>query len=58
VLLGEAHPLAALIARFALERMESRGVHQRLDYPRTDPALAQRHLVVAEGEELAWETWR
>jgi L-aspartate oxidase len=58
VLLGEAHPLAALIARFALERTESRGVHQRVDYPRTDAAFAERHLVIGEGDELAWETWR
>jgi L-aspartate oxidase len=54
VLLGDEHPLAALIARFALARQESRGVHQRLDYPRTDPALAHRHLVLGDQTGPSW----
>ena len=50
-------PLAALIARFALERKESRGVHQRVDYPDTDPALARWHLVLESGETPEWRLW-
>jgi L-aspartate oxidase len=57
-LLACPHPLAALIARFALARRESRGVHERVDFPRTDPALAHRHLVIGEDEEPRWEEWR
>ncbi|MFY9586181.1 MAG: hypothetical protein WAT66_01860, partial [Actinomycetota bacterium] len=38
------HDLCALIARAALERRESRGVHQRTDFRVTDPAFARRTL--------------
>jgi L-aspartate oxidase len=56
-LLGEPHPLAALIARSALAREESRGVHARSDFPACDPALDRSHLVVLPGEEPRWERW-
>jgi L-aspartate oxidase len=56
-LLADPYPLAALTARFALMRTETRGVHQRLDYPDTDPALEHRHLVLRDGDQPAWETW-
>ena len=38
-LLSDPYPLARLIARFALERRESRGSHQRVEFPERDPAL-------------------
>ncbi len=56
-LTGDPHPLARLIARCALEREESRGAHRRADYPRTEPALDHRHVVIGAGERFAWETW-
>lgn len=36
------HDLCGLIVRSALERRESRGVHQRTDFRVTDPSLARR----------------
>ncbi len=35
----DQHPLVRLIASSALARTESRGAHQRRDFPDTDPAL-------------------
>jgi L-aspartate oxidase len=55
-LLSDSYPLARLIARFALERQESRGSHHRLEFPEPDPALDERHLLIS-GENLRWETW-
>jgi L-aspartate oxidase len=51
------HPLSDLIARCALERRESRGAHQRVEYPEPDPNLEHRHVEVGPGEQLSWETW-
>jgi L-aspartate oxidase len=51
-----ADPVASLVARFALARHESRGVHYRIDAPRTDPAL-EGHLVLRPGRELSLEHW-
>ena len=56
-LLDDPYPLARLIARFALERAESRGSHHRLEFPRRDPGLDQRHLVLDAGGDVAWRTW-
>jgi L-aspartate oxidase len=56
-LLGEAYPLAAMIARAALERRESRGVHRRVDFPAPDPELDGVHLVLGEGGALRRERW-
>jgi L-aspartate oxidase len=56
-LLTDPSPLAALTASFALERRETRGVHQRLDYPHADPALEHSHLVIRDSDEPKWETW-
>jgi L-aspartate oxidase len=55
-LLEDPYPLARLIARFALERTESRGSHHRLEHPERDPELDRRHLL-CRGDELRWETW-
>jgi L-aspartate oxidase len=54
----DPYPLARAIARFALERRESRGSHRRLEYPRRHPALDQLHLVQAGGAEAPeWQRW-
>jgi L-aspartate oxidase len=55
-LLSNPYPLARLIARFALEREESRGSHRRLEFPETNPELDGRHIVCS-GDELAWQAW-
>ena len=49
-------PLVRLIARNALARTESRGVHFRDDFPAEDEALAG-HFVVRPGEEPVLERW-
>jgi L-aspartate oxidase len=54
---SDPYPLARLIARFALERRESRGSHRRLEFPESDPALDERHVLCA-GDELRWERWK
>jgi L-aspartate oxidase len=55
-LLSDPYPLARLIARFALEREESRGSHRRLEYPETNPELDGLHIVCS-GDELVWQAW-
>jgi L-aspartate oxidase len=49
-------PVASLVARFALARSESRGVHYRIDAPATDPAF-EGHFVLRPGRELTLEHW-
>jgi L-aspartate oxidase len=55
-LLETPSELVQLIARSALARTESRGVHFREDYPAEDPALAG-HLVVSPGGEPELQRW-
>ncbi len=45
-LLDSPHPLVRAIGRCALTRAESRGAHQRVDFPERDPALDGRHVVI------------
>jgi L-aspartate oxidase len=56
-LLDDPHPLARLIATCALLREESRGAHQRADFPAIDDALDHRHVVVAAGGAPRLELW-
>jgi len=42
--------LTRYLALAALERQESRGAHQRRDYPETDPAWSGVHLLWSEGK--------
>jgi L-aspartate oxidase len=52
----DPHPLVALIARSALARTESRGAHQRRDFPVLDPEFDHRH-VVTRGSAPEFERW-
>ena len=56
-LLEDPHPLARVIARCALAREESRGAQLRADFPERDPALDDRHAVLAGEERPEWRTW-
>ena len=56
-LLGDPFPLARLIAASALAREESRGAHQRVDRPETDPALDHMHTLCGSGAEPRFEQW-
>jgi len=56
-LLDDPYPLARLTARVALSRHESRGAHQRSDFPQRDPSLDGIHLVVDGDDRLRRETW-
>jgi L-aspartate oxidase len=55
-LTGDTFPLARLIAASALAREESRGAHQRGDFPATDEALDGRHVAVGE-RGVEWQLW-
>jgi len=53
---SDPFPLARMIGRSCLAREESRGAHQRRDWPDTDPALDECHFVVRE-ERPSLERW-
>ncbi len=57
-LLHDPHPLARLIAAGALRREESRGAHQRADFPELDRALDHRHAVIGADERPRLARWR
>jgi L-aspartate oxidase len=56
-LLDDPHPLARIVGACALLRTESRGGHQRSDFPETDPALDGHHAVVRAGGQPVFESW-
>jgi L-aspartate oxidase len=55
-LLEDPFPLARLIGASALAREESRGAHQRIDHPETDPSLDHMHTLV-EGAPPRFDRW-
>ena len=56
-LMQDQHPLAALIAASALARAESRGAHQRRDFPDTDPELDRQHVTTRRDEHPELSLW-
>jgi L-aspartate oxidase len=56
-LAGDPHPLVRLIAAGALAREESRGAHQRLDFPDRSALLDGRHVTITAGSEPTLHTW-
>ncbi|MEI7692070.1 MAG: aspartate oxidase, partial [Actinomycetes bacterium] len=56
-LLDDPYPLAALVARCALAREESRGAHWRSDFPTLNPSFDSMHAVIS-GESAAFERWQ
>jgi L-aspartate oxidase len=53
----DPHPLVRLIATSALARAESRGAHQRSDFPDRDPALDGRHVTLRSDRDPQLESW-
>jgi L-aspartate oxidase len=53
----DPYPLVRLIARSALLRTESRGAHQRADFPQLDPGFDERHVTLHKDGEPAVEVW-
>jgi len=56
-LADDPYPLAALIARAALTRAETRGSHRRTDHPMPARDLDGVHLVLGEDAEPRRERW-
>jgi len=56
-LLEDPHPLARIVAQCALLRTESRGGHQRSDFPATDPGLDGNHAVIRDLDIPVFEAW-
>ena len=57
LLARDPHPLVRLIAAGALARQESRGAHQRLDFPDRSAHLDGRHVTITPGAQPTLETW-
>jgi L-aspartate oxidase len=53
----DEHPLVRLIAISALARTESRGAHQRRDFPERDPRFDGRHVTISAGRDPVIERW-
>jgi L-aspartate oxidase len=56
-LLDSPHPLARIVGQCALLREESRGGHQRSDFPDTNPRLDGCHAVIRTGSAPDFESW-
>ena len=56
-LTDDEHPLVRLIARSALTRTESRGAHQRTDFPDRDRAFDGLHVTLRPGATQSTEFW-
>ena len=53
----DPYPLARLIAGSALKRQESRGAHQRTDFPSIDGAFEQVHITLGVDGEPQLSSW-
>ena len=53
----DPHPLVRLIADAALARTESRGAHQRRDFPNLDPAFNGLHVMMEPSGRPAFDRW-
>jgi len=53
----DPHPLVRLIAICALARTESRGAHQRRDFPDRDPRFDGAHVTIDADHEPALQYW-
>jgi L-aspartate oxidase len=53
----DPHPLVRLIAGSALARVESRGAHQRRDFPERDPEFDARHVTRRREREPELARW-
>jgi L-aspartate oxidase len=56
VLMTSPDPVASMVARFAIARAESRGVHYRTDAPVANPVF-EGHFVLRPGQGLILEQW-
>ena len=56
-LAGDPHPLVRLIAECALARTESRGAHQRRDFPDRDPRFDGAHVTIGADREPVLQNW-
>jgi L-aspartate oxidase len=54
--LRNLHTLAALIARSALAREESRGSHYRSDFPYRDDEIFQKHSLIQRSKDVVFES--